>query len=92
MADLYEMTGRDDRRASQRKSGRMRVWADPGGVAPATDCMIVDMSEGGALLAPVKAARLPDRFSLEQDSRTKLGPVEVVWRANGVVGVKFCAV
>jgi hypothetical protein len=85
------MTGRDDRRGSERKPSRLRVWADPGGVAPATDCQIVDISASGALIAPVRATKLPNTFSLQHDGTTKFGDAEVVWRANGVVGVKFSA-
>jgi hypothetical protein len=85
------MTGRDDRRESERKASRLRVWADPGGTAPATDCVVVDISEGGALLSPIKPTKLPSRFSLQRDGTTKMSDAEVVWRGNGMIGVRFSA-
>ncbi len=88
MVDQFEMTGRDDQRRSERKPTRLKVWADPGGVASATDCMIVDMSAGGARVAHPTATSLPDSFSLLQGN-TKMADVEVVWRGAGFVGVKF---
>ena len=89
MADQFEMTGRDDQRHSERKPSRLRIWADPGGVAPAMDCTVVDISESGARVAHAKGTILPDRFSLLHDGNTKMADVEVVWRSEGFTGVKF---
>jgi len=89
VADHFEMTGRDDQRHTERKPSRLKIWADPGGVMPASDCTVVDISEGGARIAHGAATILPDRFSLVHDGNTKMADVEVVWRSDGFTGVKF---
>ena len=89
MADNFEMTGRDDRRRKPRKPTRIRAWADPGGVAPVADCVIVDMSEEGAQVAPLHGAKLPDSFSLQLDPKNKMADAKVMWRGEASVGVKF---
>lgn len=78
-----------ERRRSVRRPSRKRVWADPGGVAPVVDCMIVDISDEGASLAVVSGGQLPDVFQLQSDSSTPLGEAEVVWRRDNTVGVKL---
>jgi PilZ domain len=89
VADLFEMTGRDDRRRKARKPTRIQAWADPGGAAPAVDCLIVDISEDGARLAPVSGAPLPDAFTLQLDPKSEVAEANVMWRAENAVGVKF---
>lgn len=78
-----------ERRKSVRRPSRARVWADPGGVAPVVDCVIVDISEEGAAVTAVAGAELPDAFQLQVDSSTPLGQAEVVWRRGNAVGVKL---
>ena len=89
MADLFEMTGRDDRRREERKKKRICAWADPGGTAPVVDCMIVDLSPEGACVASVDGAPLPDNFTLQLDLTKEVGAASVMWRADSGVGVKF---
>ena len=79
----------DNRRTKSRRAARTRAWADPGGVAPVVDCMIVDVSEGGAKVMGVNGAELPDTFRLQIDTASAVGDAEVVWRKGGAVGVKL---
>ncbi len=78
-----------DRRRKARRPARQRVWADPGGIAPVVDCLIVDVSEDGASVAPLQGAELPDAFHLQIDATNRLGDAEVVWRRGSAVGVKL---
>jgi hypothetical protein len=55
VADSFGMIGRDNRRLEARKPKRVRAWADPGGVAPVVDCVIVDISKDGARVKSVNA-------------------------------------
>jgi hypothetical protein len=89
VADHFEMTGRDNRRIEPRKRARIRAWADPGGVAPVVDCMIVDVSKEGARIASVSGASLPGSFTLADDAKSEIGVATVVWRTGNEVGVKF---
>jgi PilZ domain len=89
VADHFEMTGRDDRRRKARKPTRIQAWADPGGAAPAVDCMIVDISEEGARLASVTGTPIPDAFTLQDDAKKEFGEATVKWRAGNTAGVKF---
>jgi PilZ domain len=89
VADLYEMTGRDDQRGKPRKPARIKAWADPGGAAAPVDCVIVDISEDGARVASVSGDPIPDAFSLQLDQKTEVAEAAVMWRAQNAVGVKF---
>jgi hypothetical protein len=89
VADLFEMTGQDDRRLLARKLTRIQAWADPGGTAPAIDCVIIDMSPTGACIASVSGAQLPDSFSLQEDQTKEIAEAIVMWRVENKVGVKF---
>jgi hypothetical protein len=78
-----------NRRNHSRRRTRLRAWADPGGVAPVYDCVVLDVSEGGASLMSVTGAELPDRFELQLDTHSKIGQAEVAWRKGAAVGVKL---
>ena len=89
MADHFEMTGRDDRRRKARKPTRIQAWADPGGAAPAVDCVIVDISEESARIASVTGAPIPEAFTLQDDAKNEVGEATVMWRAANAAGVKI---
>ena len=89
MADLYEMTGRDDQRDKARKPTHIRAWADPGGASPPVDCVILDMSEDGARIVSVSGAPFPDTFTLQLSRNNELAKATVMWRTSDTVGVKF---
>jgi hypothetical protein len=78
-----------DRRKGGRRTTRVRAWADPGGIAPVVDCVIVDVSEEGAAVAPLDSAALPDKFCLQVDRRRPVGEAKVVWRKGSAVGVRL---
>ncbi|MGD1015518.1 MAG: PilZ domain-containing protein [Roseiarcus sp.] len=78
-----------DRRRGKRRATRLRAWADPGGTAPVVDCMIVDVSEEGAAVAPLDGAALPDAFHLQVDRTHPVGEAKVVWRKGNAVGVRL---
>jgi hypothetical protein len=79
-----------ERRGNARIRSNARVWADPGGVLPVVDCKILDLSETGAQLLVLQEVELPQHFQLQRDSSRILGTVEVVWRKENRVGVRFC--
>ena len=89
MDDIEDFTGGKNRRHKDRRFENTRAWADPGGVLPVVDCQILDISEGGAHVRPVKDVDMPDAFTLQIDASRNLGEVNVVWRGERSVGVKF---
>jgi hypothetical protein len=89
MVDHFEMSGRDNRRSEPRKRTRIRAWADPGGIAPVVDCLVVDVSKEGARIASVSGVPLPDSFTLSDDSKSEMGAATVKWRTGNEVGVKL---
>lgn len=76
-----------NRRSHRRRATRVRAWADPGGVAPVVDCLMVDVSEGGASIVAVGGGDLPDAFQLQLDTKQSLGQAEVKWRNGAAAGV-----
>lgn len=78
--------------ADRRRTGRTRVLKGAlivyrGGHCT-MDCQILDYSEGGALVKPSDIIFCPDEFVLKPN----VGPsrdCEVVWRKNGMIGVRF---
>jgi hypothetical protein len=88
--EIDDFSGDNDRRDKDRKIENIPAWADPGGVLPVVDCQIVDISDGGARVRPVKIdVEMPDAFTLQIDASRSLGEVNVVWRGERSVGVKF---
>ena len=77
------------RRKGGRRATRVRAWADPGGIAPVIDCVIVDVSEEGAAVAALDGAALPDTFCLQVDRTHPVGEAKVVWRKGNAVGVRL---
>lgn len=89
MSQHYDGSKASDRRVKSRRPSGVHVWADPGGVLPAIDCRVVNISENGAQVAAVNGLPLPDRFQLQVDSTRILGEAEVVWRNGAVAGVRL---
>ena len=91
MLEIYDssfLEGRNRRRHPRRRA-RIRAWADPGGVAPVYDCVVLDVSEGGASVVSVTGVDLPDSFELQLDARSKMGKAKVAWREGAAVGVEL---
>ena len=89
MSDGYDGSKASDRRISPRRPSGAHVWADPGGVLPAIDCRIVNISETGAQIASVHGQPLPERFQLQIEPTRALGEAEVVWRHGAGAGVRL---
>ena len=91
MIDIYNNPFLNDRnrRRHPRRRTRIRAWADPGGVAPVYDCVVLDVSEGGASVISVTGVDLPDSFELQLDARSRMGQAKVAWRDGAAVGVKL---
>jgi len=87
--EIEDFSGDKNRRDKNRRIENVRAWADPGGVLPVVDCQILDISETGARVRPVKNVEMPDAFILQIDNTRNLGEVNVVWRDERSVGVKF---
>jgi hypothetical protein len=78
-----------------RAHERLRVSIEGKILAPdlssVVDCMIQDVSAGGALISVRAGTEVPDRFYLWQaQTGTKL-ECEVRWRRPGLVGLSFVA-
>jgi hypothetical protein len=78
-----------ERRKNRRRATQVRAWADPGGIAPVVDCVIVDVSEDGASVKALHGAELPDAFHLQVDRANPVGEAKVAWREGSAVGVKL---
>jgi len=76
-----------ERRKSERhvvnSPAKLRAAAD----APAQDCVVMDMSDGGVRLF-AEGAEVPDEFILDLDGETGR-PCQVVWRLDAEVGAEF---
>jgi hypothetical protein len=75
-----------ERREAPRLKAFVEGWADPGGVAPAIPCRVLDVSRSGAKVEYF-GAELPDMFILVIGGAQH--PAEVVWRRQNQVGVAF---
>lgn len=77
----------------RRKTARRRVCL--GGrvlgaaFLPATDCMVRDVSLGGARIRIPDTVLVPDRFDLLVPCRSETRRVAVAWRAGDVIGLVF---
>jgi hypothetical protein len=77
-----------EKRRRRRVRTRRAAWIDVGGDAKPLRCVLWDVSEGGARLAPAQANKLPDTFTLILD-KTTAHRCRVVWRKGPLVGVRF---
>ena len=79
-----------DTRASKRKPLRYPVWMDMGESRSLTECMLSDVSEGGAKLKLQSQSAVPTNFSLRL---TRSGPptrlCQVMWQDGVDIGIKF---
>lgn len=78
----------EERRIASRYKAYAEVWADPGGMAPAIPCKLIDISGTGAKLFcyPGNAA-LPEKFVLHTGHVKHVA--QIVWRDKSMVGVEF---
>lgn len=76
-----------ERRASPRQKSHAEAWADPGGMAPAIPCKVIDISSAGAKLSFQPGSNLPEIFNLRAGHTTR--SARVVWRRKDQIGVEF---
>ena len=76
-----------ERRKTERRvvnsPAKFRTAAD----APAHDCVVMDMSDGGVRLC-AEGTDVPDDFILDLDGEAGR-PCQVVWRLDSEVGAEF---
>lgn len=79
-----------DTRASKRKPLRYPVWMDKGDSGSLTECMLSDVSEGGAKLKLPSQLAVPTNFSLRL-TRNGLPArlCQVMWQDGIDIGIKF---
>ncbi|MBD8892754.1 PilZ domain-containing protein [Roseibium litorale] len=79
----------DERRGSERrrtlKSGRIVF----GGLSQVFNCTIRNTSDGGALLTLPSTMGVPSAFLLYIDNESTRRPVEVVWRTEDKLGIRY---
>jgi hypothetical protein len=57
--------------------------------APAVDCAIVNISDGGACILLSHGVAVPDSFNLAIDHDGRMRGCSVAWRAGNRIGVSF---
>lgn len=77
-----------EKRRRRRVKTRRAAWLNIDGGAQPIRCVLWDVSEDGARLAPAQAGKLPDVFTLILD-KTTAHRCRVMWRKGAQVGVRF---
>jgi hypothetical protein len=77
-----------EKRRRRRVRTRRAAWINVDGNAKPLRCVLWDVSEDGARLAPAQAGKLPDLFTLILD-KTTAHRCRVMWRKGAQVGVRF---
>lgn len=78
-----------DRRAHPRQRVLKRVKAVFNDNRSVIDCIMRDVSLGGARLACAQAVQLPERFQLVIMADREMRDVRVAWRNHSQLGVEF---
>ncbi|WP_417668014.1 PilZ domain-containing protein [Roseibium sp.] len=87
MSKVLEMT--DEQRQTNRKRTLKGGRIVFGGLSQVFDCTIRNTSETGALLVLPSTLGVPGAFLLYVDNECTRRPVEVVWRREDRMGVRF---
>jgi len=77
-----------EKRRRRRVKTRRAAWINLDGDAKPVRCVLWDVSEDGARIAPAQAGKLPDMFTLILD-KTTAHRCRVRWRKGAQVGVRF---
>src|SRR5579864_679198 len=77
-----------EKRRRRRVRTRRAAWINVDDHAKPIRCVLWDVSEDGARLAPAQAGKLPDMFTLILD-KTTAHRCRVRWRKGAQVGVRF---
>ncbi|MFM9941621.1 MAG: PilZ domain-containing protein [Hyphomicrobiaceae bacterium] len=80
--------GRERRQDDRRKSVRAAISRFEGARSP-IQCVLLDISLGGARLYVHDTSEVPDQFQLHVESEALTRQCEVVWRQTHELGVKF---
>lgn len=78
-----------DRRAHPRQRVLKRVKAVFNGNRSVIDCVMRDLSLGGARLACAQAMQLPEAFQIVIMAEREMRDVRVAWRSHTQLGVEF---
>jgi len=70
------LAGRWDKRGKKRKPKHQPAWISCGPQRPAIPCMLCDISEEGARLAPARFKAVPDAFTLVLSKDGSLCPLK----------------
>jgi PilZ domain len=85
---LFDRSSNLERRAlDRRKMLGSGVLSFAGGNCT-MDCVVLDLSEGGARLRPADMLACPDDFLLATKEGGRIA-CQIVWRRNDLVGVRF---
>ena len=79
----------DERRAHPRYKVLKRVKAVFNANRSVLDCVMRDISLGGARLSCAQPAQLPDQFQLVFMAEREMRDVRVAWRSLDQLGVEF---
>jgi hypothetical protein len=77
-----------EKRRRRRVRTRRAAWINIEGNAKPIRCVLWDVSEDGARLAPAQVGKLPDVFTLILD-KTTAHRCRVMWRKDAQLGVRF---
>jgi hypothetical protein len=77
-----------EKRRRRRVRTRRAAWINIEGNAKPIRCVLWDVSEDGARLAPAQVGKLPDVFTLILD-KTTAHRCQVMWRKDAQLGVRF---
>ena len=79
-----------DRRTTPRRSVNSAAKMRFDGGLPARDCVVMDISEGGARLLAAEGAEVPEEFVLLLEADAEAGcRCRVVWRLDNEIGAEF---
>ena len=85
------MTAQQERRTTSRRRVFFGAAIESDTLATPVDCQVRSMSDAGAMLASLSHQSLPIRFELRLGGQNRHFHAEIIWRAEGKVGVKFVA-
>jgi len=86
---LFDRSSKLERRNLDRRKMLGRGIVSFAGGSCAMDCVVLDLSEGGARIRPADALTCPDEFLLATKKGGRV-TCQVVWRRADLIGVRFC--
>ncbi|NVK35335.1 MAG: PilZ domain-containing protein [Rhodobacteraceae bacterium] len=79
----------DERRGNQRRRTLKAARIVFGGLSQVYNCTIRNTNETGALIVMPSTIGVPNAFLLYIDNESTRRPVEVVWRRDDRMGVRY---